>query len=166
MCGKVSSGKALRVKRTLRPMAAHCRIAEKSQQKQPTDRAARCGLLSRPRSVGFCAPPLSALPSSRKNAVPRLPTRSRSAEAMQPLETSNAAESIGKARADRGDVAARRWKSGAITASTPLRKRGRTAQRIAVRWPIGRAPRRQVARRSTAAWLSRDRQVHRLPIAR
>ena len=86
--------------------------------------------------------------------------------AMQPPGTSEAAEPTGKARADRGDVAAHRRESGAITASAPLRKRGRTAHRIAVRWPTGRAPRRQAASRSTAVWLPRDRQVQRLPIAR
>ena len=165
MCGKAKSGKALWVRRTLRPRSAHCRIAEKSQQKQPTDRAAHCGLLSRPRSVGFCAPPLPALPSSRKDAMPRLPTKSHPRAVMQHRGTSEAAEPTGKARADRGDVAARRRGRSAITASAPLVKRGRTARRIAVRWPTGRAPRRQAARRSTVVWMSRDRPVQRSPIA-
>jgi hypothetical protein len=31
MCGKAKSGKTLWVQRTLRPEAAHCRIAEKFQ---------------------------------------------------------------------------------------------------------------------------------------
>src|SRR5260221_1859404 len=117
MCGKGSSSNVLRGKRTSRADAAHCRIRKKTKQKQPTDGAAPCGLLSGPRSVGFCTPPLPALPSSRKNAVPRLPTKSPPVAAVESLETLGAAEPTRKARADRGDVAAHRRESGAITAS-------------------------------------------------
>jgi hypothetical protein len=50
MCERRPRNNKLIVTRTLRAEAEHCRIGEKREQKQPTDRAAMCGLLSRPRS--------------------------------------------------------------------------------------------------------------------
>src|SRR5258707_547700 len=80
-----------------------------------------------------------ALPTS-EDALSRQPTKLDPRAPMRPPGTPEVAKPTGKARADRGHVAARRRKSGAITASTPLRKRGQTVHRIAVRWPTGRAP--------------------------
>jgi hypothetical protein len=85
MCGKASSSKVLKGARTLRADTAHCRIGEKTKQKQPTDRAAHCGLLSGPLAVVFCSPPLIALPSSLQHAPMRLPMK---LQPRMPTETS------------------------------------------------------------------------------
>jgi hypothetical protein len=90
---------------TLHAGAAHCRISEKTKQKQPPNRAAPCGLLSGPLSVGSCTPPLIAPPASRKYAAPLLLAKSHSRYAMQPMETPETTALPGKARADRGDAA-------------------------------------------------------------
>jgi hypothetical protein len=105
MCEKGSTSNVLKGKRTLRADTAHCRINKKTKQKQPTDRAAPCGLLSGPLSVGSCTPPLMALPASWTYAAPRLLAKSHSRYAMQPMETPETTALPGKARADRGDAA-------------------------------------------------------------
>jgi hypothetical protein len=63
--------------RTLREQTASCGFVEKSQQKQPTDRAAPCGLLSCLRSIGICGYSPVCPPFSRRRSVQRLPTKSR-----------------------------------------------------------------------------------------
>ena len=165
MCGKVGSCEALIASRTLRAGITHCRIREKCPQKQPTDRAAHCGLLSGPLSVGFCAPPLSIPPSSRKPAVLRLPTKSPPEAPVRPNEAMVGAMPDDEAQADWRLVTTWVRANGTITASAPLRKPRRTGRRIAVRLPRDRARQRQPARRSMAVWMSRDRQVQRLPAA-
>ena len=165
MCEKQRMGNALTAPRTLRAGAARCAINEKHKQKQPTDRAAPCGLLSGPLSVGSCAPPLIALPSFRKCTAPRLPAKSRRSASMQPVEMPQTVTPWGKARADGETAADKRPALCTIIAAAPMRKPRRTARPIAVRWRKGHARRRRPVCRSVAAWTPGDWRVQRLPTA-
>jgi hypothetical protein len=132
MCGKPRIGKAFRAQRTLRADAAHCRIRKKHKQKQPTDRAAPCGLLSGPLSVGSCTPSLIALPSFRKCAASRHPAKTNPRASMQPVEMLQIVMQLWEAPAD-GESDVKKWlANSAIIAVALMRILARTDRLIAV----------------------------------
>jgi hypothetical protein len=106
MCGNDNAENELNKQSTLRVEAKRCPIEEKRQQEQTTDRAAPCGLLSCPLSVGSRVAPQFTRASSREHARLRLPEKPRRICAIQPIEALSTATSAADRQIEEPSLAA------------------------------------------------------------